>query len=396
MDISAAVAAESEPTLATLLEAIDRLAPTFSARAAVTESGRSLPPETMRDLFDNGILRFFVPRRFGGLELEWGAQLALGRRLAHSCASTAWITTVVGSHSSYLGRMELAAQQDVWGDTPDVLIATGSVSRNVKVEPVDGGYRLSGRWSFCSGVDHAGWALLRASATNDHRQSYFLFPRSDFTIVDDWFVSGMSGTGSKSVMIEDAFVPTHRTLELTTLMSPNPPGAAVNEAYVFSYNFRPFAGTNLLGPLVGGAEAVLAGYRRLLEEGTPGIAIDDVQTQLRLGEAEAEIGAAVCLMDSLLARQREFGRANRDVPHDERIALVRDRSFAARLCFAAAERLISSLDQSVLVAEHPIQRSFRDLCGMVQQIGVNWDRNITDVVKASFGRKANIPFLNSN
>src|SRR3546814_9095731 len=80
-----------------------------------------------------------------------------------------------------------------------MLIATGSVSRDVSVEAVEGGFRISGRWSFCSGIDHAGWALLRASPTGDQRQTYFLFPRSDFRIDDDWFVSGMSGTGSKKI-----------------------------------------------------------------------------------------------------------------------------------------------------------------------------------------------------
>jgi 3-hydroxy-9,10-secoandrosta-1,3,5(10)-triene-9,17-dione monooxygenase len=386
---------ETAPTLESLIAAVDRLGPTLRARAAEAEGQRQLPAETIRDLFDAGVLRFFIPRRFGGHELEWGGHLALGRRLAHHCASTAWISCVVGSHATYVGRMDPRAQQDVWGSDPDILVATGSVSRNVSVEAVEGGFRISGRWSFCSGIDHAGWALLRASPTGDQRQTYFLFPRSDFRIDDDWFVSGMSGTGSKSAIVDNAFVPTYRTLPLGTLMAPEPPGGAVNPGYIYKYNFRPFSGANLLGPIIGGAEAVVAAYRDLLEAGTPGQSKDDVQTQLRLAESEAEVGAALCLMDSLVARLQDYGRNNIDVPHPERIGFVRDRTFAARLCFNAAERLVTSLDQSVVLSEHPIQRCFRDLGGMIQQIGVNWDRNMTDVIKASFGRQTNIPFLNT-
>src|SRR3546814_1069505 len=96
-------------------------------------------------------------------------------------------------------------------------------------------------------------------------------------------------------------------------------------------------------------------------------------------------------MDSLVARLQDYGRNNIDVPHPERIGFVRDRTFAARLCFNAAERLVTSLDQSVVLSEHPIQRCFRDLGGMIQQIGVNWDRNMTDVIKASFGRSEEHP-----
>jgi len=385
----------ASPTIETLIAAVDKVGPALSARAADTEMHRRLPAETMRDLFDNGILRVFIPKRFGGYELEWGAHLALGRRIAHYCASTAWITCVVGSHATYVGRMDPQAQEDVWGKSPDMLVSTGSVSRNVSVECVEGGYRVSGRWSFCSGVDHAGWVLLRASIANDEKQTYFLFPRADFRIDDDWFVSGMSGTGSKSVVIDKAFVPAHRTLALGTLMAPNPPGAAVNSGYIYSYDFRPFSGTNLLGPIIGGAEAVLLAYQDLLRTGTPGHSIDDVQTQLRLAESDAEIGAAVCLLDSLVARLRDYGRDNIEVSAQQNIALIRDRTFAARLCFNAAERLVTSLDQSVILSEHPIQRCFRDLGGMIQQIGVNWDRNMADVGKATFGQQTDIPFLNT-
>src|SRR3546814_15302221 len=95
--------------------------------------------------------------------------------------------------------MDPRAQQDVWGGDPDILIATGSVSRDVSVEAVEGGFRISGRWSFCSGIDHAGWALLRASPTGDQRQTYFLFPRSDFRLDDDWFRSEARRVGKECV-----------------------------------------------------------------------------------------------------------------------------------------------------------------------------------------------------
>jgi 3-hydroxy-9,10-secoandrosta-1,3,5(10)-triene-9,17-dione monooxygenase len=380
--------------LESLLAEVDRLGPVLANRAAETEAGRTLPAANMAEMFDAGLLRYFVPTRFGGYELEWGSQVAIGRRLAYYCASSAWIACVVGSHSAYVGRMEAAAQADVWADGPDVLIATGSVSRNVSVETLEDGYRLSGRWSFSSGVDHSDWALLRASPTNDHRQSYFLIPKSDFTIVDDWFVSGMSGTGSKGVQVDNAFIPAHRTLGLSALMAPNPPGAAVNSGVVFRYNFRPFAGSALLGPILGTAEAILTAYREMMREGQGGLSVDDIQSQLRLAESEAEIGAAACLLESLVERQQRYARTNANIPQAERIALVRDRTFTARLCFTASERLITSIGAEAVLTEHPIQRHFRDLAGMVQQIGVNWDRNMTDVVKAIFGRPTGIPYLN--
>src|SRR5690606_5546693 len=162
-------------------------------------------------------------KRFGGYEMDWGAQVQIGRVLAHGCASTSWLVCVVGSHSAYVARMSPEAQEDVWSGGKDALIATGSVARNVSIEPAPGGFVLSGRWSFCSGIDHADWVLLRGTPAGDSRQYYFLFPCSEITIEDDWHVSGMSGTGSKSVLAKDVFIPAYRTLSLTDLMSPNPP-----------------------------------------------------------------------------------------------------------------------------------------------------------------------------
>lgn len=368
------------------------LVPDLKVRAGSTETGRMVPAETMKSLFDLELLSYFLPHRYGGHELPWGTQAEIGRVLACACASTSWIACVVGSHSAYVARMAPEAQNDVWSQGP-VLIATGSVARNVSVEPVEGGYRVSGRWSFCSGIDHAAWALFRGTPSGDRRQHYLLIPRSDFTIEDDWYVSGMSGTGSKSALIQDVFVPTYRSLALNSLMDPDPPGARVNKGSVYSYNFRPFAGSALLGPILGGAEGALAEYRQMIEAGI--VDIEDVRVQLLFAESSAEIGAASQLVESIIGRQRRYAAANANVPHADRVALTRDRTFCARLCFNAIERLMASLPQECFFFDAPIQRHFRDLAAMVQQIGVNWDRNMISCVRASFGMDCDIPWLNT-
>jgi 3-hydroxy-9,10-secoandrosta-1,3,5(10)-triene-9,17-dione monooxygenase len=383
-------------TPADLVAAAEAMGPTLAARAAATEAARALSSETMNDLHEAGLLRYFVPRRYGGYEMDWGVQIQIGRTLARHCASTAWIGCVVGSHSAYVARMSPQAQDDVWKSQPDVLISTGSVMRNVSVQPADGGFVLNGRWSFSSGIDHAGWALMRASITNDHRQSYFLTPRADFTIEDDWRVSGMSGTGSKSVHIKDAFVPAHRVISMTQMMAPNPPGAAVNSSVVSTASFRLFAGSALLGPILGGAEAVLNAFRALMQDGQAGQDKEDPQALLRIAEAAAEIGTAGRLADGLIERQLEAAHSGAPVPKAVRIANVLERTYAARLCLNGAARLVNSLDAASITHDLPIQRHYRDLQGMVQQIGVNWDRNMINGAKAMFDLTTDIPDLNAD
>jgi 3-hydroxy-9,10-secoandrosta-1,3,5(10)-triene-9,17-dione monooxygenase len=367
-------------TPADLVAAAEAMGPTLAARAAATEAARALSSETMNDLHEAGLLRYFVPRRYGGYEMDWGVQIQIGRTLARHCASTAWIGCVVGSHSAYVARMSPQAQDDVWKSQPDVLISTGSVMRNVSVQPADGGFVLNGRWSFSSGIDHAGWALMRASITNDHRQSYFLTPRADFTIEDDWRVSGMSGTGSKSVHIKDAFVPAHRVISMTQMMAPNPPGAAVNSSVVSTAS----------------AEAVLNAFRALMQDGQAGQDKEDPQALLRIAEAAAEIGTAGRLADGLIERQLEAAHSGAPVPKAVRIANVLERTYAARLCLNGAARLVNSLDAASITHDLPIQRHYRDLQGMVQQIGVNWDRNMINGAKAMFDLTTDIPDLNAD
>lgn len=384
-----------------LVARAEQILPVIQAHAAETEQARTVAKPAMQAVFDSTVLRYFQPQRFGGYELDWGVQVKLGRALAKVCGSTSWLACVVGSHSAYIGRMSPQAQEEVWGPTPDVLIATGSVSRGVKIRRVDGGFSVTGRWSFCSGVDHATWALTRATpeGESEHAQYYFLYPTAEARIEDDWFVSGLRGTGSKTIVVEDVFVPNHRAMRLTELMSPNPPGSTVNPGYVYSYNFRPFAGTALMGPIIGASEAIVQAFVAALKGERVDIAVKrnvrDVNLQLLVSEALAEVSAASCLTDSIIARQQHYAKANLSIPKDQRIALLRDRTFAARLCFNAADRIVSHLDVGDILNEGYLQRQFRDLCAMLQQVGVNWDRNMANCGKATFGLPSDIPYFNA-
>jgi len=387
----------SIPSVDDLTRRAEKMVPSLSAGADKTEALRMLPPETMAMLFEAGFLRIFQPERFGGYEMDWGTQTKIGSVIAKGCSSASWITCVVGSHAAYVGRMAPRAQEDVWGDKQDILIATGSVPRGVSIRRVDGGFELNGKWSFLSGIDYASWCVTRGFPDGEDKgpQYYFLYPRSDFTIEDDWYVSGMRGTGSKSVRLDRVFVPEYRSIALPVLMSPNPPGADVNRGYVYRYNFRAFAGTAMLGPIMGTAEAAFSVYLDSLKQGQfPYLDVEDPSLQLLIAESDAEIGTARLLLDTLVDRQHSYGSSGKSFAMADRVALVRDRTFAARLVLNAVERLVRSLDCVETFNEHPLHRQHRDLCAMVQQIGINWDRNMSSCGKKLLGLPTEIPFLN--
>jgi 3-hydroxy-9,10-secoandrosta-1,3,5(10)-triene-9,17-dione monooxygenase len=368
------------------------------AGAVSTEASRSLNPATVTALKDAGLFSIFKPRRYGGYELDWGPQIQAGRILGAACASTAWVVSVVGSHAGYAARLKPEAQDDIWGDGADVIISTGSAPTGAIAEPANGGYKVSGQWRFCSGIDHASWVLLPAPVQGavDGRQDFVLLPSSDIEILDDWHVAGMSGTGSRSVLLSDIYVPKHRTLRLATFMSANPPGATVNEGGVYRCDFRLFGGTAMLGPIVGAAEGALSGVVEMLGAGSHPGAPDPTNsaTQLLIAEAAAEISTAACLLEDLLARQARIVLGDGTISLPDRVALLRDRTYSSRLCVRAVERLVRALDADSAFEDHPVQRQYRDLAAMSQQIGINWDRNMASCGQNLLGLPSIDPFLN--
>jgi len=383
---------ENDDLLALEAELVRRahaLGPRFRERAAATEQNRALLKETMQDLFEARLLRYFQPRRHGGFELEWGAQYAIGRAVAHYCPSTAWIVAVVGAHASFLSRMKPEVQDEVWGPNQDQLIATGSVTKRGGARRVPGGLQASVQVGFSSGCDHAEWAMFGVKVEGAHDHYQIVVPRKDWQIADTWHVAGMRGTGTKDLVLEDVFVPEHRTLSVHDWINANPPGAKANPGYISHVEFMPFVGTSLLGPMVGAAEGALNGYvettrsRRGVMFGEQ--VADSATVQLRLAESSAELSAADVVIRDQIAYLRHVGHSGETVPAEKRLSMNRDRAFAGRLCLSATERLTAQMGALGLFDSNPVQRHFRDVNAIATQIGINWDRNMAPYAKWLLG-----------
>src|SRR5690606_3057091 len=198
---------EQTATREELLDRATALLPALAERAAETEELRQVPPATVSDLRDSGLMRVAPPARYGGHGTDIDVMYEVAMVLGRACGSTAWCYAVWSIHSWMLGLWPQEAQDEVFADGPD-LFSSSAFAPTGKLEPAPGGYHLSGRWQFSSGSDAGTWALLNAMTPEGPLMA--LVPRSDYEIVDTWFVSGLRGTGSKDIVIEDAFVPEHR------------------------------------------------------------------------------------------------------------------------------------------------------------------------------------------
>src|SRR5258708_2392260 len=225
------------PDFAELKSRAEALIPVLRERAARAEELRRLPDETIADLHKSGLFRILQPKRVGGSELPFRSIVELVAIVSRGDASTGWVLANLAAHHWLLGMWPKRAQDEVWGASPDNLIGSALIFPRGRARKVEGGYRLSGRWPFSSGVDPSAWNLIGGIFQDEESGAtasrIFLLPASDYTIIDTWHVIGLAGTGSKDVAVEDVFVPEYRTLAVDQIAGGPNPGSEVNPAVLY-------------------------------------------------------------------------------------------------------------------------------------------------------------------
>ncbi len=247
------------------LERARALLPALRERAPAAEQLRRLPDESFKEFQAAGLFRALQPQRYGGYELDPGTFYSAVMDIGTVCGSSAWVLGVVGVHNWQLALFPEPAQEDVWRDDSSLLIAS-SLAPTGRVERVDGGFRLQGRWSFSSGCDFCQWAVLGGvvptspdGAPADRR--CFLVPRSDYAIDDTWQVIGLCGSGSKDLVVTEAFVPEYRAFSYREAFELRSPGLAVHEAPLYRLPFGCVFAYGMAAPAIGTALGALQLFR---------------------------------------------------------------------------------------------------------------------------------------
>src|SRR4051794_13701610 len=285
-----------------LLERARALVPRLAERAPAATAARNIPADTIAEYHQAGILRVLQPRRFGGLQGRFSLFSRIVEELTFGCASSAWVYAVLAEHQWIIAQYPEQAQIDVWGDDP-LAVASSSLAPRAPATAVKGGWRLSGRYPFSSGCDYAQWAIIGAflGETGDPRHiAYLLVRLAEVEIVDDWQVLGLAGTGSKSLVLHEVFVPEHRVVMVADLFAGTPPGALVHPDYPVLRAPRGYLVSFSLPTVciaLGGRalEIVCRALPARLSRGVTKLAESEV-VQVTLGEAAAAIDAATTLL----------------------------------------------------------------------------------------------------
>ncbi len=381
------------PSYAELRRRAAAMVPVLRERAAKTEALRRLPDETIADLHKSGLFRMLQPARVGGSELSYTAMIEIAAIIGSGCGSTAWVLNNLASHHWMLGYWPKAAQDEIWGPSADTLIGSAFIFPGGRARKVEGGYRLSGRWPFSSGVDPSAWNMIAAvvpdEQTGASEYRVFLLPASDYTVIDTWYVSGLAGTGSKDVAANDVFVPEYRTLSVEAGKGGKHPGSAVNPGTLFRLPWFALFGFVIasvsLGIARGAIEQYVAATRTKL--GTySGRSLADFSTmQVHVAEAGALIDAAEALMLRDCEEAAQFAEADQIPPMEDKVRWRRDGAYAARMCTQAVDIIFTAAGGGAIYENNPLQRAFRDIHAANGHFGVNWDANGINYGRVALG-----------
>lgn len=356
-------------TRQTLRQRARELVPVLRERAAQAAQAGRLPEATIADFHEAGFFRILQPARWQGLELEPKDFFEVQMILAEGCMSSAWVLGVVAIHNWQLALFDDRAAQDVWGQSSSVLISSSYMPVG-KVERVEGGFRLSGRWGFSSGSQHCQWAFLGAlvppetpGGAPDYRT--FLVPCSDYQILDNWNVMGLEATGSHDVRVDNAFVPEYRTHRAADGFMQQSPGNQVNTSALYRLPFGQIfvraVSTSAIGALQGAVDHFIAHNRAR-------VAVNDGRKVLQDPAAQSALANAMVCVDecrTVLLRNFELmlGSARDGTPLDMqlRVKMRYDSALVVDRCAKAVAELMFNSGASTIFRDHPINRAFRDI-----------------------------------
>jgi alkylation response protein AidB-like acyl-CoA dehydrogenase len=374
----------ARPSVADLVARAAEIAPFVRAQAEQTESNRQVSAEVMARLRDAGLFRVMTPAIYGGCEHGFDALIRVAAPIGAACGSTGWVFSLAIVHQWLAAMFPKQAQDEFWSD-PDALLF-GSYPPAAKVVSVEGGYRLTGNWSFTSGCDHATWLvnggmIPPATAGAPPTPAFFLLPMADIRLEDNWFTMGLAGTGSKNSVAENAFVPTHRVVTVADLCAGTAPGSKVHDNPLYRHSMMSALPFTLVAPVLGMAEGALADFIDMAKVRTTRGAVtggnsrmaEFATVQSRVAEATGSIDAArLTILDALdraMAAAVAGDQANADMRIRNRLA----QAFSVRLLLRAVDAMFEASGGQSIFTSKPIQRAWRDAHAAAVHVSMNWD-----------------------
>jgi 3-hydroxy-9,10-secoandrosta-1,3,5(10)-triene-9,17-dione monooxygenase len=388
------------PSRAALIERAAGIRSTLEGNAEQTDALRRLPPGNVDALLATGLCRLMVPQRFGGFQTDIRTYIEVMAEIGRGCGSTAWVASLVNVCAWLAALFPERAQRDVWGANPEAWVA-GSLAPLGVATPVDGGWRVTGKWPWASGSLHAQWAACGIHMKDANGEmanlGLSLMPMREVRVEDTWFMAGMKGTGSNTIVATDVFVPEHRFLPYPQAFGGVYRTEHTDET-VYRVAFVPVTVLILAGAQLGVARAAL----ELVKQWAPKRGI----THTTFTSQSESAGFQILLADAAMKVDTAFLHAYRAADDLDRAAMAgelmnleqrarvrMDTALVAKHCREAVELLVQAHGTSSLADWNRMQRLWRDVHVASHHAITEWQVNLEVYGKALLGIEPNITHL---
>lgn len=370
------------PTEAEIVQRAHGMIPMLRARAEECEKNRMVPKETIQAFKEAGFFKILQPKRWGGYEMQPNVLNKVLIELARGCPSSAWNVMVLGVHPFEVGLLPAKVGDELWGEDNTQLVSS-SYAPFGTVAKVEGGYKLNGEWLTSSGCDHAAGGAFVGGRVEENGELVFRsfwIQRSDFEIVDDWFVVGLAGTGSKKLVIKDVFVPDYRSHVIGAYDEHSHGGVENLYKMPFFYVFYAAVSSVIIGMARGMADLYIEHMvpRQNINQAV-GAAVNDPFIKGRLGEAYAKIVGATARVLMNTEEAWSYASKGQLVPLEVRVRHFATNQFTGGECFEAAHMIFKKTSTRGVWMNSPMQRQMRDILVGANHITQNQD-NIGDLL----------------
>ena len=377
----------------TLIGRARELLPVLQSRAAETEALRRPHDDNIKDLVDAGLIQMLVPASRGGSESDLKTMYEVVDTLAQGCISTAWIASFYIGHNLYAAKLTPKAQDEVFGDKGYCLLPAATAP-TMKVERVEGGWVISGRAPWGSGIMHADWVMV-SGMTPEKTPRSFVMPAADVTIDDVWNFTGMAGTGSNDIIVDNVFVPDYRSIDGVDLRKGPTEGTQLHANPIYSIPLVPMAYATIVPIVTGGLKGALSAFETIVDRRVrnfSGTVVKDQQhTHITVGEMQISVQAVDTLGRAHIARTEALVQSG--FTTDDRISLKGSASYLARTGRNVMQDMMASAGSSNYHQNQPIQRFWRDLATVTSHAFWDWDIAREQVGRRHFGLPISHPIV---
>jgi alkylation response protein AidB-like acyl-CoA dehydrogenase len=373
-------------TRETLVQRAIDLRPMISDAAEETEQNRHVSPAIIDEMRGQDFFRIMQPKRFGGFEYDTTTTLRIILEWSSADASTGWVGGLAIVHQWLIAQYPIQAQEEVWADNPGAIMC-GSYAPSGECVAVEGGYRVSGEFNFASGVDVMDWAVLGVffPPKEDGEKpmpGFALVPKTDYSVDDSWQVMGLLGTGSKTIVCRDVFVPSYRRVTFMELVSGNSPGYQALQSNLYRYAFLSLIAHAIAAPALGCLNGALSSFIDSIQGRETrgavvlgGSKIKDFQAvQMRVGRAAACLKAAkAMLFDQLAESEEKVVGCGEILDVADRLDNRLTQAKLVELSVEGMEHLFGAVGGNGIFTSQKVQRAWRDAHAIAHHISFNWD-----------------------